>query len=255
MYHSSQQRLTALLGMIAMTAFAVGCGTVESGTVLDVTEDSVVVADDTSFTQTTYRVAPDANILKDGEQVDLGDLEQGDDVNVTVAQDTEGNEIATSVSAESNEGTDKTGAAATPPLYGDQPLVDSPAGDLPLLDADPNVVPDQEPDQEPSVIAYQGEVMDVEEDLLTLVDPAGTELAFFVDDLTKITLNGEEAELSDVESGFMAIVTAREDLDELIAVEIEAASLTTQAPLDDQETEDPGSEPEANEVPDSTPQF
>lgn len=238
MCRALKHRLAVLIGAVAITAFAIGCGTVESGTVLEVTEDSVTVADDTSFDHMTYRVAPDASVLKDGQPADLDDLEQGDDVSVTVSTDTEGNEVATVVSAESN------GAAAD---GGDAPRFEQPLEEAP---ADTGAPDEAGSNVDPSMTAYQGDVMAVGDDMLTLTDPGGTQLPFIVNDQTDITIDGEPAELEAIGAGFVAIVTARQELDELVAIEIEAASpLSARDPAEEQETEGPDSEPDVGEQP------
>lgn len=242
MCSTSTHRLTALLGTVALAAFAIGCGAVESGTVIEVSADSVTVADDTSFTHTTYKVSPDASIVKDGQPAVLADIEQGDDVSVTVSQDTEGNQVATVVSVESNGAADEAAASGEAPLYV-PPIVETPTGAETQDDKDPNSDPS-------SMRAYQGDVMAVGDDTLTLSDPAGTQLAFIVNDETEITINGEQAELDAIGAGFVAIVTARQDLDELVAVEIEAAApASARDPVDDQNTEAPGTESEIGEQP------
>lgn len=242
MCRTSRHKLTVLLAMTALAAVAIGCGAVESGTVIEVTDNSVTLADDTSFAQATYRISPDASILKDGEPAVLEDIQQGDEVSVTVSKDSEGNEVATMVSAESNGAADESGTEGEAPLYG-QPVQEPPTDTGDLNDSEANM-------DLSSMRAYQGDVMAVGDDMLTLSDPAGTQLAFIVNDETEITVDGEEAELEAIGAGFVAIVTAREDVDELIAVEIEAAApASAREPADDQQPETPGTESGAGEQP------
>lgn len=220
--HHATDNLLAMLCAVAIASFAIGCGQTESGTVSKVTDDRVTVTDETSFTQMTYKVAPDANVQKDGEPASLEDIEPGDDVSVKSKSDVNGNRVATFVSVESN---DAAGEGST------QSLNESPS--------DPAVNEDTIDDAEPSPTVYKGLVTEVQDGMLTLIDPAGTQLPFIVDDQTEITVDHQPAKLQVIGQDAEATVTARHEFDALIALKIEASSTAEQPPVADQETDRP----------------
>jgi hypothetical protein len=220
--HHATIKLVAMSCAIAIATFAIGCGKTETGTVEEVTDGKVTVADETSFAQTTYKIAPDTDIQKDGQPADLADIEPGDDVSVKSKSDAEGNRVATFVSVESNDAAGE--GAAQPPSE---------------LPSDLAVKEGTVDDAELSPTVYEGHATAVQDGMLTLTDPAGTQLPFIVDDQTEITVDEQPAKLESIDNGAAVTVTARQEFDALIAVRVKASAAAEQPPAAAPETESP----------------
>jgi hypothetical protein len=245
--------LSQWLGAIALTAFIAGCAD-ESGTVVDVDNDRITVADDDTQAQTTYRVSPEADITRDGDSASLLEVQPGDEADITL--DDDGDNVVTDLDA-SSEGTADTDT--------DDDLIDDDADDD-LIDDNlegPNITPpvvDAEP------VALEGSVAAMhEESMMVQVETEeaeDNEIEIIVDDNTEITLDGVAAEFGDILPGYTVLVSADDVDGRLHGDRIEATSTeTTPPPVTEPEAEgldpdsDTGEEPlDPDGVPDEEPE-
>lgn len=245
MFSSKQFAMGSGICGLALAALLAGCGTDASGTVVDVQDSSVTIAEPDTFEHSTYRVAPDADISRDGSPASLLQLRPGDDVAVTLQPDDNGVDVASRVDATSSS---TNGAPAADPAtaddsgeYGDDfsPL---PYGD-PLVEPliQESVPPDDPVPEEPvDESSYEGRVSAVLEDAIVLEHAVGTELHFAIDLATEITLDGETADIIEIQPGYSAVIMAQAESGQLYAVRVDATSYAYDA--DSQLPAEPGTD-------------
>lgn len=237
MFHSRSFSISASICGLALVGLISGCAPAASGTVVDVQESTVTVAEPDTLEQTTYRVSEDADISRNGSPASLLQIQPGDDVDITLEPNDAGRDIASGVAATSDD-------------------VDATSDDSAILDTEPAIDPVYGPTDdivenpdEPADLdtAYEGRISAVLDNELVVEHSIGPELHFVIEEQTQMTLDDEEAELADLQPGYDVVVTAHDIYGELHAVRVDATSYEYGSDL--QVPEEPGDDVTDDVVP------
>jgi hypothetical protein len=138
---------------LALAAVVAGCGQMGESKIVRVGDGTLTVSeasfvsDDESVT--TYKVAADAQVIRDGQPADLGQLMQGDSVSI-VAESRDGESVATKIEAQSPAiDSDPTPEPAPEPFV-PEPIVPEPIVPEPQPTPEPQPLPTPEPSPEPT---------------------------------------------------------------------------------------------------------
>lgn len=195
---------TIVLLLLSLSFLAVGCARRPS-TVVDTDEDEITIA--TGSEQSTHKVAPNAQIVRDGQPARLDDLQRGDQVRVTTVQTAEHEErVIQEIDAASGDAVPNDGPA-TPP---DPATDEEPLPPRAILETDE---------------AASGIITRVTATEFTLEHAPDARYTFRFGPGTVITADRQSASPDDLREGQAAKVTATQSGQTLIANEVEVTSL------------------------------
>lgn len=257
MYKAMVIRFTVLaMVFLAAVVLLSGCeqhGFAGTRQVVAAQDGELTVVDAKGKNQETHVVAADAEITIDGQIAALEDLTYGDDVEVRT-EERAGTEVVTKIAAKSKThpaNVRATDALEEPFEYPEEMILEQPANPLPEIEAlpesKPAVTPEAAitPEQDESTTqadpyedtgnGYQDDYVAAEESFTGTIDSVGDhEIAikddnnaanrFTVNDKTAYTLDGKDAEFSDLKVGQTVSVIAVKDQEVYVAKMIDAVS-------------------------------
>lgn len=197
-----------------------GCGRVGTVVSADNRQLTYSLADGS---QETVLVASDADVTLDGEPAQLNQFQAGDSVRVITEQRDGGKHVATLIQAQSNGGDDVSQPATEREIDSFNQPVEPPASPKPPLTDEGRDhaaplenarVPEAEANrpgtrgEAEAVISIEGEITAVDEGRL-MVDQGGTVHSLTAAGDATVMLDGKDAQLDDLEPGFMVKVQAR----------------------------------------------
>lgn len=232
----------ALLALVSL-ALVSGCGQLFAEKVVSVGENELTVAKGEQDTPTTHEVAPDAEVVLNGEPAALDDIRPGDAVRLTTEKQGE-RELVVKIEAtrpqDEAERADASEEPTAPPdewIAPPEGMLGQPADDEPALPEDEPQSPfaEAEPlapfEEEAAEFVFPGVITRVSDDQIHMLgdpesDHPAEEMIFQLTDETEITVGGEPAGKEDLVDGMVASVTAERDGDDLVAKRIDAKPVT-----------------------------
>jgi hypothetical protein len=220
----------ALLALVSL-ALVSGCGQLFAEKVVSVGENELTVAKGEQDTPTTHEVAPDAEVVLNGDPAALDDIRPGDAVRLTTEKQGE-RELVVKIEAtrpQEEHEAERADAPEEPQSPTDDEPALPPEGEpqSPFAEAEP-LAPFEE---EAAEFVFPGVITRVSDDQIHMLgdpesDHPAEEMIFQLTDETEITVGGEPAGKEDLVDGMVASVTAERDGDDLVAKRIDAKPVT-----------------------------
>jgi hypothetical protein len=239
------------MALMATIAFISGCGRsfASAERVVKAEAGKLTVADASGLHEETHEVAPDAEVILDGQPAALDELGSGDAVKLTTEKREDGTEVVKKNEAQSKEEWEADKPASDPlidqPVAPGGPSTDLPAGDIPeipsglhdpaqretLPQSDEPIEPEEgarqadptaETDSALDDLLFAGKIGSLGDNQFVIRDDTDVEVTFVVNDDTKFTLDGKEATFGDMMIDHSVNVTAEKDGDNYVAKMVDA---------------------------------